>query len=299
MNDAAISVSGLRKTYGEVHAVDGLDLEIRRGEVFALLGPNGAGKSTTVEILEGFRKRTAGEVEVLGQDPQRADRRFRERIGVMLQNTSGRSFLTARESLHHAAKLYPRPRDVDETLAAVGLEEKANVKPQLLSGGQRRRLDVALAVIGRPELIFLDEPTTGFDPEARRQFWRLIESLTEGGTTIVLTTHYLDEADYLAHRIGIIARGSLVALDTPAGLRARAKAAHVTWLEGGEAREHATSEPSAFLRDLLARHDGEVERLEVRHPSLEDVYLDLVGLGGVATSESTGAAPADAEEATA
>ena len=278
MTDTAIAVSGLRKTYGELVAVADLDLEISRGEVFALLGPNGAGKSTTVEILEGFRKRSAGEVTVLGADPHHADRSFRERIGVMLQTTSGRSFLSAREALHHAAKLYPHPRGVDETLAAVGLEDKANVKPQLLSGGQRRRLDVALAVIGRPELVFLDEPTTGFDPEARRQFWRLIESLRGDGTTIVLTTHYLDEADYLADRIGIIARGSLVALDTPAGLRARATDAQVTWSEGGEPRSESTAAPSALLRSLLARHDGEIERLEVRHPSLEDVYLDLVGL---------------------
>ena len=278
MTDTAIAVSGLRKSYGDVLAVDGLDLEIRSGEVFALLGPNGAGKSTTVEILEGFRKRTAGDVTVLGEDPQHADRSFRERIGVMLQTTSGRSFLSAREALHHAAKLYPNPRGVDETLAAVGLEEKANVKPQLLSGGQRRRLDVALAVIGQPELVFLDEPTTGFDPEARRQFWRLIESLRGGGTTIVLTTHYLDEADHLADRIGIIARGSLVALDTPAGLRARATGAHVTWTENGIAHEESTPTPTALLRTVLARHEGEVENLEVRHPSLEDVYLDLVGL---------------------
>ncbi len=277
MNDDAIQVTGLRKNYGNLHAVDGLDLAVHRGEVFALLGPNGAGKSTTVEILEGFRKRTAGEVTVLGEDPQHAGRTFRERIGVMLQSTSARSFLTAREALHHAAKLYPDPRDVDETLAAVGLTEKSAVKPQLLSGGQRRRLDVALAVIGRPELVFLDEPTTGFDPEARRQFWRLIESLKDGGTTIVLTTHYLDEADYLADRIGIIANGSLVALDTPAGLRSLSNDAYVSWLEDGVARVEATPSPTAFLRDLLARHPGEIERLEVRHPSLEDVYLSLVG----------------------
>lgn len=290
--DSAIQVTGLRKSYGTLHAVDGLDLEVHRGEVFALLGPNGAGKSTTVEILEGFRRRTAGDVEVLGQDPQRAGRNFRERIGVMLQSTSARSFLTAREALHHTAKLYPAPRDVDETLRAVGLTEKAAVKPQLLSGGQRRRLDVALAVIGRPELVFLDEPTTGFDPEARRQFWKLIESLKDDGTTIVLTTHYLDEADYLADRIGIIAQGALVALDTPAGLRSRASAAHVSWIEGGEQRAESTETPTTLLRELLARHEGEIERLEVRHPSLEDVYLSLVGHSDAAPAASAPEEPA-------
>ncbi|WP_297082943.1 ABC transporter ATP-binding protein [uncultured Demequina sp.] len=298
MSDAAISVTGLRKTYGDNHAVDGLDLEIRTGEVFALLGPNGAGKSTTVEILEGFRKRTAGEAQVLGVDPAHPTRAWRERLGVMLQTTSGRSFLTARESLHHAAKLYSNPRDVDEALAAVGLTEKASEKPQLLSGGQRRRLDVALAVIGRPELVFLDEPTTGFDPEARRQFWRLIESLTSDGTTVVLTTHYLDEADYLADRIGIIANGSLVALDTPAGLRARATEAHITWREGGEPRSESTSVPSAFLRELLGRHAGEVPELEVRHPSLEDVYLQLVGMDAASLAQADAEPAAATEEAT-
>ena len=297
MSETAISVTGLRKTYGDNHAVDGLDLEVRRGEVFALLGPNGAGKSTTVEILEGFRKRTAGDAQVLGFDPQHAGREFRERIGVMLQTTSGRSFLSARESLHHAAALYPSPRDVDETLAAVGLEHKANAKPQLLSGGQRRRLDVALAVIGSPELVFLDEPTTGFDPEARRQFWGLIESLVDHGTTVVLTTHYLDEADHLADRIGIIARGSLVALDTPAGLRARASHARVTWSEHGTAQSANTDAPAALLRDLLARHDGEVPDLEVRRPSLEDVYLSLVGLDDGGTPSAPAATGGSVKEA--
>jgi ABC-2 type transport system ATP-binding protein len=277
MTDTAISIAGLRKTYGDLHAVDGLDLDIHRGEVFALLGPNGAGKSTTVEILEGFRKRTAGDVSVLGQDPQHAGRDFRERIGVMLQSTSERGFLSAREALTHAARVYPNPADVDEILDAVGLTEKAGAKPQSLSGGQRRRLDVALAVIGQPELVFLDEPTTGFDPEARRQFWGLIEAMRGSGTTIVLTTHYMDEADRLADRIGIISRGRLVALDTPAGLRARASDALITWSEGGVARSESTATPSAFLRDLLARHDGEVPELEVRHSSLEDVYLQITG----------------------
>lgn len=293
MNDVAIEIAGLHKHYGNKRAVDGLDLSIERGEVFALLGPNGAGKSTTVEILEGYRRRTAGEVHVLGTDPHEGGRSWRERIGIMLQTTSDRNFLTARESLTHASRLYPHPRDVDETIAAVGLEEKANAKPQTLSGGQRRRLDVALAVIGDPELVFLDEPTTGFDPQARRQFWTLIESLREGGTTILLTTHYLDEADYLADRIAIIANGRLVALDTPGGLRALATDAVVTWRDGDGPRRESTPEPSAFLRNLLSRHEGEIPHLEVRHPSLEDVYLELISRAYARDAARDG----DAEEA--
>lgn len=276
MSEVAISVMGLRKTYGALAAVDGIDLEIQRGEVFALLGPNGAGKSTTIEILEGFRKRTAGEVLVLGHDPQRADRAFRERVGLMLQTTSGRSSLSARESLTYAARLYPHPRGVDEVLELVGLSAKANAKPQTLSGGQRRRLDVATAMIGRPELVFLDEPTTGFDPEARRQFWDLIESLRDDGTTVMLTTHYLDEADRLADRIGVVSHGKLVALDTPAGLRSRAKNSQVSWREGETIRVESTSTPSAFMRDLLSRYGGEIPGLTLTHPSLEDVYVEMV-----------------------
>ncbi|WP_084074178.1 ABC transporter ATP-binding protein [Demequina sp. NBRC 110052] len=286
MTDAAISIAGLHKHYGDLHAVDGLDLEIHRGEVFGLLGPNGAGKSTTVEILEGFRRRTAGDVTVLGVDPQDAGNAWRERVGVMLQSTSDHGALTAREALAYTASLYPAPRDVDETLAAVGLTEKANAKPQTLSGGQRRRLDVGLAIIGRPEVLFLDEPTTGFDPEARRKFWDLIASLRGDGTTILLTTHYLDEAEHLADRIGIIAAGRLVALDTAAGLRARAVDARVTWTEDGQSRTHETSTPSAFLRELLGRTQGEVADLEVVHPSLEDVYLRLIGEAALAATEA-------------
>lgn len=285
MSTLAIEVAGLTKHYGTLHAVDGLDLEIRAGEVFALLGPNGAGKSTTIEILEGFRKRTSGDVRVLGQDPQHFSRAFRERIGVMLQTTSGGTLLTARESLSYASRLYPNPRNVDEVIAAVGLEDKADSKPATLSGGQRRRLDVALAVIGSPNLVFLDEPTTGFDPEARRQFWKLIESLTDDGTTVLLSTHYLDEADYLADRIGIISRGRMVALDTPAGLRAMARDTHVTWAENGKVREERTSEPTALLRQLLAKHSGEIDHLLVTKPSLEDIYLELIGHDALAATE--------------
>jgi ABC-2 type transport system ATP-binding protein len=289
MSNLAIEVTGLTKHYGALHAVDGLDLEIPAGEVFALLGPNGAGKSTTIEILEGFRKRTAGEVKVLGEDPQHFTRAFRERIGVMLQTTSGGTLLTPRESITHASRLYPNPRDVDEVIAAVGLEDKADSKPTTLSGGQRRRLDVALAVIGSPQLVFLDEPTTGFDPEARRQFWKLIESLTHDGTTVLLSTHYLDEADYLADRIGIISRGRMVALDTPAGLRAMARDTHVSWTEDGTKREERTVEPTALLRQLLAKHKGEIDQLQVTKPSLEDVYLELIGDDTLAATQEAAA----------
>ncbi|MEX0913860.1 MAG: ABC transporter ATP-binding protein, partial [Demequina sp.] len=201
MNTPAIEIKGLTKAYGANHAVDGLDLTIKQGEVFALLGPNGAGKSTTVEILEGYRKRTAGDVSVLDIDPAHPTREWRERLGIMLQSTSTSTLLTVREAVTHWSRLYPNPRDVDEVIASVGLEEKADARAKTLSGGQRRRLDVALAVVGRPELIFLDEPTTGFDPEARRQFWRLIESLREGGASILLTTPYLDEAEFLGDRL--------------------------------------------------------------------------------------------------
>ena len=277
MTTPAITISELTKHYGDKRAVDGLDLEIEQGEVFALLGPNGAGKSTTIEILEGFRKRTSGDVTVLGIDPHQGDRDWRTHIGVMLQSTSERSSLSAREALTHTSRLYPNPRDVEETLRAVGLTDKANAKPQTLSGGQRRRLDVALAVVGRPQLVFLDEPTTGFDPEARRKFWGLIEALKGDGTTIMLTTHYLDEAEHLADRIGIVAAGKLIALDTPAKLRARAAGSLVQWEERGETQSESTTTPTALVKTLAERFDGEVPELSITKPSLEDVYLDLIG----------------------
>ncbi len=307
MNQPAITIRDLRKTYGELNAVDGLDLTINTGEIFAILGPNGAGKSTTVEILEGFRKRTSGEATVLGLDPAHPTREWRERLGIMLQSTSTNAPLTVREMVAHQSHLFPHPRDVEETIAEVGLEEKANVRSTALSGGQRRRLDVALAVVGRPELMFLDEPTTGFDPEARRQFWHLIESLKDGGTTVVLTTHYLDEAEHLADRLAVIARGKMVALDTPAGLRARAADAVVAWSEPGAdgavtSRTEVTKTPTATVRGLLATHDGEVKDLEIRRPSLEDVYLDLIGkTDDEASAEGDAAMPGEViatEEAT-
>jgi ABC-2 type transport system ATP-binding protein len=277
MTSSAITIRDLHKHYGPKRAVDGLDLEILEGEVFALLGPNGAGKSTTIEILEGFRHRTSGDVSVLGVDPQHAGHAWRSSIGLMLQSTSDRSFLTAREALTHAARLYPNPRDVDETLELVGLTDKAGAKPQTLSGGLRRRLDVALAVIGNPRLVFLDEPTTGFDPEARRNFWGLIEGLASGGTTVLLTTHYLDEAEYLADRIGIINNGQLIALDSPTRLRARASAAVVAWEEEGVRKREETAAPTAVVQRLATQFGGEVPGLTVTHPSLEDIYLSLIG----------------------
>ena len=215
--EAAVSVHGLRKTYGERTAVDGVDLDIPRGEVFALLGPNGAGKTTTVEILEGYRSRDAGEVSVLGVDPAEATPQWRARVGIVLQSVTDLSELTVAETVRHFAGYYPRPRDPDEVIATVGLTDSAAQRIRLLSGGQRRRLDVALGILGRPELLFLDEPTTGFDPAARRQFWDLVEDLAREGTTILLTTHYLEEAERLADRVAVIASGRIVEVAEPAG----------------------------------------------------------------------------------
>jgi len=276
--DAAISIRGLVKRYGDFMAVDGLDLDIRRGEIFALLGPNGAGKTTTVEICEGYRGRDAGEVRVLGEDPAEGGRRWKARLGIVLQSGGGDSQLTVRELLQAQASYYPDPRDPDEVLELVGLTEKAGVRGKTLSGGQRRRLDVALGIVGRPTLLFLDEPTTGFDPEARRQFWSLIRSLRELGTTILLTTHYLDEAEALADRVGVIARGRLVEVAVPSRLGGRESApAIVSWTEGGVRRTEATATPTAFVRALLARFPGEVPDLALARPTLEDVYLRMIG----------------------
>lgn len=274
----AISIRGLVKTYGAARAVDGLDLDIEAGEVFALLGPNGAGKSTTVEILEGFRDRDAGEVSVLGADPARADRLWRNRIGIVLQTSSGLDLLTPREILTSTAKTYAAPRAVDDVVAAVGLEDKADSRIAGLSGGQRRRLDVGLGIIGRPELVFLDEPTTGFDPQARRDFWGLIRGLAAEGTTILLTTHYLDEAEQLADRVGVIAAGRLLALDTPANLGGRAsEEATVTWLDEASGRHtEKTSTPTELVTRLAEQYHGEVPELVVSRPTLEDTYLRLI-----------------------
>jgi ABC-2 type transport system ATP-binding protein len=276
--DAAISIRGLVKRYGDAVAVDGLDLDIHRGEIFALLGPNGAGKTTTVEICEGYRDRDGGEVRVLGEDPARADRAWRARLGIVLQSPSGDSQLTVREMLRAQAAYYPDPRDPDEVLELVGLTEKARARGKSLSGGQRRRLDVALGIVGRPTLLFLDEPTTGFDPEARRHFWSVIRSLRDLGTTMLLTTHYLDEAETLANRVGVIAHGRLVEVAVPAALGGRGSApAVVRWSEGGTRRSQATQTPTAFVAQLSARLGGEVPELTVARPTLEDVYLRMIG----------------------
>jgi ABC-2 type transport system ATP-binding protein len=276
----AVSVTGLRKQYGDVTAVGGIDLEIGHGQVFALLGPNGAGKTTTVEILEGYRHRDGGTVAVLGQDPQRGGRPWRARIGIVLQLASEGEAqdLTVREMVRHFAGFYPRPRDPDEVIELVGLTDKARSRIHKLSGGQIRRLDVALGIVGLPELLFLDEPTTGFDPEARRSFWGLIETLKAAGTTILLTTHYLEEAEALADQVAVIADGRIVATGPPSTLGGRATAtATVRWEDGEGPHTMATDSPTAVVADLAQRYGGEVPGLTVARPTLEDVYLDLIG----------------------
>jgi ABC-2 type transport system ATP-binding protein len=276
--DAAISIRSLVKRYGDRAAVDGIDLDIHRGEIFALLGPNGAGKTTTVEVLEGYRDRDGGEVRVLGVDPARGGRRWKADLGIVLQSGAGDSQLTCLELLRAQAAYYPDPRDPAEVLDLVGLTEKAGARGRTLSGGQRRRLDVALGIVGRPRLLFLDEPTTGFDPEARRQFWSLIRSLRDLGTTMLLTTHYLDEAEELADRVGVIAQGRLVEVAVPAELGGRGSApAVVHWTEDGVRRTAETETPTAFVSELATRFPGEVPDLAVARPTLEDVYLRMIG----------------------
>jgi ABC-2 type transport system ATP-binding protein len=277
--EAAVAVRGLRKSYGERTAVAGLDLDIHRGEVVALLGPNGAGKTTTVEILEGYRRRDAGDVSVLGLDPADATRQWRTRVGIVLQSVTDLSELTVGETVRHFAGYYPAARDPDEVIATVGLTGSATQPTRLLSGGQRRRLDVALGILGRPELLFLDEPTTGFDPAARRQFWELVESLAHEGTTILLTTHYLEEAERLADRVAVIAAGTIVEVATPAALGGRQDAeATVSWIDrDGSRRSVRTAEPTRTVTELAATLGGELRDLSVTRPTLEDVYLAMVG----------------------
>ncbi|HEY7174735.1 MAG TPA: ABC transporter ATP-binding protein [Micromonosporaceae bacterium] len=280
--ESAIRVRGLAKSYGDAVAVAGIDLDVLRGECFALLGPNGAGKTTTVEILEGFRPRSAGDVTVLGTDPAHPTRAWRARVGIVLQST-GAEFeaLTVGEVIRHFAAYYPAPRDPDEVIAAVGLTEKVDARSNSLSGGQRRRLDVALGVIGRPELLFLDEPTTGFDPEARIEFWEPIKSLRGEGTTILLTTHYLDEAEELADRVGVIAAGQLLEVNPPAILGGRDLAATVvSWDTVGGRQSHETATPTAFVQKLASDLGGEIPGLTVARPTLEDIYLAMIGKGG-------------------
>jgi len=276
-----IEVKGLTKSYGDVHAVRGIDLNIEQGEIFSILGPNGAGKTSTVEILEGFRTRDLGTVSVLGFDPNthgHQSREWRNRIGIVLQTSADAGDLTVFETINHFHGYYSNPRDVDEVINSVGLKEKEHALIRNLSGGQRRRLDVALGIIGNPELIFLDEPTTGFDPEARRAFWSLIKSLRSDGATIVLTTHYLDEAEALADRVAVINKGVIVEISTPADLGGRATSqATVQWRDGDQIRSEKTDNPTALVSSLAARFKGEVPELVVTRPSLEDIYLEMIG----------------------
>jgi ABC-2 type transport system ATP-binding protein len=275
----AISVRGLRKAYGPLEAVRGVDFDIEEGEVFGLLGPNGAGKTTTVEILEGYRSRDAGEVSVLGHDPQRPGRSFRERIGVVLQQAQLWPNLTVRETHSAFAGYYARPRDVDEVIELVGLTEKRDARVKTLSGGQKRRLDLGVALVGDPDLVFLDEPTTGFDPAARRAAWEMIRSLRSLGKTVLLTTHYLDEAEQLADRVAVMREGRIVRIGTPRELTTGGSEVEIRYHLDGEEVLLRTSEPTRELHRLtseaLARGE-ELDRLEVRRPTLEEVYLALM-----------------------
>jgi ABC-2 type transport system ATP-binding protein len=297
MSDRAIEVTGLRKAYADLEAVAGIDLTVDVGEVFALLGPNGAGKTTTVEILEGYRERTAGEVSVLGHDPARRERALRARIGIVLQSTGVDPYLTVRETVDLYARYYPSPRDVDEVVELVGLTEKRDARVIKLSGGQQRRLDVAIALAGDGELLFLDEPTTGFDPGARRHAWEIVRNLTALGKTVFLTTHYMDEAQYLADRVAVIAKGQIVAEGPPATLGDRHLAKSVIRfrppLDGdlppaiasnvrtvADELELSVTDPTPVLHELTAwavARGVELEGLEVSRPTLEDVYLELTG----------------------
>jgi ABC-2 type transport system ATP-binding protein len=275
---AAIEVHDLRKDYGPVEAVRGVSFEVERGEVFGLLGPNGAGKTTTVEILEGYRQRSAGDVRVLGHDPAERDRELQQRVGIVLQSCGIYPRVTVREAVEHFSKAYERPRDADETIQLVGLGEKADARTKDLSGGQRRRLDLALALVGDPELVFLDEPTTGFDPAARRTAWGVVRTLKELGKTVLLTTHYLDEAQELSDRVAIVKEGRIVAEGPPDQLGPGASRYRVSYLSDGRRVEHQTDDPTELLhrltRDAIARGER-LEGLEVTRPTLEEIYLEL------------------------
>ena len=279
--EKAIEIKSLVKMYGDKCAVNGINLTVAKGEIFALLGPNGAGKTTTVEILEGFRNATSGEVKVLSFDPATpgaAGRKWRNRIGIVLQSTFDALDLSVQETVEHFANYYENPRNVNQVIDAVGLRDKANDYARNLSGGQRRRLDVALGIIGSPELLFLDEPTTGFDPEARRAFWDLLNQLRAEGTTIFLTTHYLDEAEALADRVGVIANGKIIEIATPATLGNRANApARITWFENNKLNEIESTTPTIEVQKLISRFNGEVPQLQVIRPNLEDIYLRMIG----------------------
>jgi ABC-2 type transport system ATP-binding protein len=274
----AIQVDGLRKSYGRLDAVRGVSFSVRRGEVFGLLGPNGAGKTTTVEILEGYRERSAGDVAVLGFDPALRTRELRSRVGIVLQSSGFYPRATVREAVEHFGAAYPHPRDTSETIALVGLDGKEDARAGQLSGGQQRRLDLALALVGDPELIFLDEPTTGFDPAARRAAWEVIRSLRGLGKTILLTTHYLDEAQALSDRVAIVKDGLIVAEGPPAELSSRPRAYRVSYQENGHRVELETEDPTELLHRLTGEaleRGTRLEGLSVSRPSLEDVYLEL------------------------
>ncbi len=282
----AISVRGLRKSYGALAAVQGVDFEIEQGEVFGLLGPNGAGKTTTVEILEGYRTRDAGEVSVLGHDPQSPGREFRQRIGVVLQQSELWPNLTVRETHKIFAGYYEQPRDVDEVIDLVGLTEKRDARFKTLSGGQKRRLDLGVALVGDPDLVFLDEPTTGFDPAARRAAWEMIRSLRSLGKTVLLTTHYLDEAEQLADRVAVLREGRIVKIGRPRELTTAELEVEIRYRSAGEEIVVRTGEPTRVLNELTSEAlalGEELERLEVRRPTLEEVYLSL--LDGEAEAE--------------
>ena len=278
---SAIAVHELRKAYGSVEALRGVSFEVAEGEVFGLLGPNGAGKTTTVEILEGYRRRDGGDVAVLGHDPSGSPRDLRERIGVVLQHSELTPLLSVRETHELFAGYYAHPRDVDQVIDLVGLGEKRDARLNTLSGGQKRRLDLGVALIGNPELVFLDEPTTGFDPAARRAAWDMIRSLRSLGTTILLTTHYLDEAQQLADRVAVLRDGMVVRQGTPAELIGDSRLTEIRYRQDGELVVVETSDPTRLLNELtseaLASGDA-LEQLEVRRPTLEDVYLELVGI---------------------
>jgi ABC-2 type transport system ATP-binding protein len=274
----AVAVSALTKSYGELEAVRGIDFEIRVGEVFGLLGPNGAGKTTTVEILEGYRKRDGGTVTVLGEDPERTGTEWRQRIGVVLQSSAVYPTLSVREMLALFAGYYRDPRPVDEVIELIGLTAKRDARVKSLSGGQARRLDLGLALVGNPELIFLDEPTTGFDPGARRAAWETIRSLRSLGKTILLTTHYLEEAEQLSDRVAVLREGRIVAQGRPADLMGRSRQVEIRYLQDGREIVIQTDEPTRVVHELTAqavREGVELEGLEVRRPTLEDVYLSL------------------------
>ncbi|MFF5085283.1 ABC transporter ATP-binding protein [Actinoplanes sp. NPDC000266] len=271
----AIEVRGLRKSYRGQEVVRGIDLDVARGEVFALLGPNGAGKTTTTEILEGHRKRDGGDASVLGADPATGGREWRARIGIVLQDADDAADLSVAEMVRHIAGFYPSPRPVAEVIDLVGLTAKSKSRIRALSGGQRRRLDVALGIVGRPELLFLDEPTTGFDPQARRQFWDLIRELAAEGTTILLTTHYLEEAEALADRLAVLAEGRILAEGTPTTLGGGTQATKVTWRDNGVLKQEQVADPTELIRKLVAT-EADLRTLTVTRPTLEDTYLSLI-----------------------